>query len=474
MKNILHQIIKEEHKHLLSEKGIYQIRNKKNNKVYIGSTSIKFSSRLSCHIKNLIENKHHSIHLQNTFNQSRDFSIFEISILEICSPENCIKLEQKWIDFYKSYNDKLGYNISPTAGSCFGIKRSKEQKIKQFEIIRELTDEQIIEMFHLRNKLQLNNMEISNIMNIKANQISSVLNRLEKYKYVKEKYNLKLEIKNEKKFTKEDIIKIHDMYENKKMSICDICEVTNFDRINIRHLICNKKLYKEERGDLKFNFEKKRKDKIYKKTRRKGIKVNKKIIPEEKINIVFDSKHNLNLSESEISEKLKIKEKEVYLILSFKYQRRKYNKIYLDLKTQYDIRSKRNLLIEEDIIGIFNDYNSGEYLIVDLNRKYNYNDVGILLNKRKTISEYYKKIIDKNNLSINKSLTKNISLKSISMTETNKKRSKIYKLIDPNGFEMIIKNLAEFCKDKNLDPGNLSRISKNSKTYKGWKCICLE
>ena len=54
MKIILHQIIKEEHKHLLDKKGVYQIKNKENNKVYIGSTSIKFSSRLSKHIRDLI------------------------------------------------------------------------------------------------------------------------------------------------------------------------------------------------------------------------------------------------------------------------------------------------------------------------------------------------------------------------------------------------------------------------------------
>ena len=64
MKIILHQIIKEEHKYLLNKKGVYQIKNKENNKVYIGSTSIKFSRRLSKHIRDLIENKHHS----NIFN----------------------------------------------------------------------------------------------------------------------------------------------------------------------------------------------------------------------------------------------------------------------------------------------------------------------------------------------------------------------------------------------------------------------
>jgi hypothetical protein len=65
-------------------------------------------------------------------------------------------------------------------------------------------------------------------------------------------------------------------------------------------------------------------------------------------------------------------------------------------------------------------------------------------------------------------------LKSNSIIQLNQKRSKTYKLIDPSGEEIIIKNLAEFCKGTDLDPGNFSRISKNGRTYRGWKCECLE
>ena len=70
--------------------------------------------------------------------------------------------------------------------------------------------------------------------------------------------------------------------------------------------------------------------------------------------------------------------------------------------------------------------------------------------------------------------TKNIKLKSESITNRNKQRAKSYKLIDPSGEEIIIKNLAEFCKGTDLDPGNFSRISKNGRTYRGWKCQFLD
>ena len=138
------------------------------------------------------------------------------------------------------------------------------------------------------------------------------------------------------------------------------------------------------------------------------------------------------------------------------------------------MRKKNNTLSEQDIINIFKDYNSGDYLIEDLSTKYDYNDIGMLFSNRRRLSPYYQEIIKINNLKINKSLTKNIYIKSKIMTNRNKERSKNYKLIDPSGVEYIIKNLAEFCREKNLDPGNLSRISKNGKKYKGWKCECLK
>lgn len=473
MRNILYQMIREEDKNLLTQKGVYQIKNKENNKVYIGSTSLKFSKRLTSHIRELIENRHHSIHLQNSFNKSKSFEKFEISILEICEPEFCIELEQKWINHFQSYDDKFGYNISPTAGSCRGIKKSREDKIKLFEKLRKLTDEQIIEIFNLKNNLKISNNEISSIVGVSPNQISSILTKPEKYQYTKEKYNLFLEEKN-KKFTKEDVIKINELYENEKLNINEISKLTGFHSTNLKHLIHNKNIYKIEKEGLSFNIEKKRKNKIFKIERRKGIKMNKKILSKEIVFETFNLKHNLNLTEQEISEKLSITPKELELILTFRYQRRKYNQIYLDLKTKYDLRKKKNALTEQDIINIFKDYNSGDYLIEDLNIKYDYNDIGMLFSNRSKLSPYYQEIIQKNNLKINKSLTKNIEMKSEAITDRNKQRSKLYKLTDPSGKEIIIKNLAEFCKGTDLNPGNFSRISKNGRKYRGWKCICLD
>lgn len=473
MINILCKIIRDVDKHLLKESGVYQIKNKNNNKVYIGSTSGRFSKRLTSHIRELIEYRHHSKHLQNCFNKNPNFEYFEISILEVCSSDQCLEREQFYLDLYKPYDDKFGYNISPTAVSCLGIKKSEEEKIIIFERMRKLSDDQVIEIFNLRNELKLNNEEISKIIGISKNYISSVLTRSEKYKYVKEKYNLKLEVKHNKKFNREDVLKIFDLYENQRLSIMDIKSLTSFETIPLRHLICNDNLYREEKDGLIFNVEKNRKNKIYKINRKSGYKINKNIIDEKKIYDFFEMKYVLNLTNNDIYEKLKINLREVDLISSFSYQRRKYNQIYLDIKTKYRLRKSKITLSDEDIKNIFEDYNSGEYLIEDLNKKYNFNDVGIILSNSKRLSKHYKEIIEKNNLIVNKRITKNSEFKSKSIIDRNKNRSKTYKLITPDGEELIVKNLSEFCKDKELDPANLSRISKNGKLYKKWRCICL-
>jgi hypothetical protein len=244
------------------------------------------------------------------------------------------------------------------------------------------------------------------------------------------------------------------------------------DMINLSHLIKNQNIYKEERDGLIFNFEKGRKNKIYK--NKKRVIVNKKtknIIPESIIKKIFNMRYSSEMSEKEISDSLNISEKNTNLILNHAYQKRKYNNLYLDLKTDYYLREKRFVLTESDIINIFNDYNSGKFLMEDLNKKYGFYDVGLILNQKDRINDFYKSVIEKNCLVADHKKSKNRNLKADNISERNKMRSGNYKVIDPYGNEMIINNLSEFCKDLNLDPGNMSRICKTGNKHKGWKCI---
>ena len=80
------------------------------------------------HKKELKANNHKNSYLQNHYNKYGECFYFEI-IVE-CEVKELIEKEQYYIDFYKSYIRKIGFNLCPTAGSQLGFKHSEETKNK--------------------------------------------------------------------------------------------------------------------------------------------------------------------------------------------------------------------------------------------------------------------------------------------------------------------------------------------------------
>lgn len=111
--------------------GVYVIRNKLNDKRYVGSTSrMGIQQRWWVHKNDLKKGRHHSIRLQRSWNKHGP-DVFEWLVIEKCEPAECVSREQVWIDTFDSSNPKRGYNISPTAGSRLGAVTSEETKQKQ-------------------------------------------------------------------------------------------------------------------------------------------------------------------------------------------------------------------------------------------------------------------------------------------------------------------------------------------------------
>jgi group I intron endonuclease len=109
--------------------GVYSILNTITGKRYVGSTAISFDARLKQHLTLLNTGKHTSRHLQSSWNKHGE-SAFEFVVEEICGVENVLIREQYFLDYYKSYDDRFGYNILPKAGSHLGAKRTEESKKK--------------------------------------------------------------------------------------------------------------------------------------------------------------------------------------------------------------------------------------------------------------------------------------------------------------------------------------------------------
>lgn len=108
--------------------GIYFILNRESGKYYIGSAK-NFRVRWKQHLRELKNGDHHSTHLQNAWNKY-DPQSFSFGILEECAEENLLEREQFYLDTMKPWDTTIGYNISKTAGSCLGVKRSTETKQK--------------------------------------------------------------------------------------------------------------------------------------------------------------------------------------------------------------------------------------------------------------------------------------------------------------------------------------------------------
>jgi len=111
--------------------GIYKIINKINGNVYVGS-AVNIKKRWGWHKKDLKAKKHRNIYLQNAWHIYGE-NAFEFQVLEYCEKEKLIEREQYYIDSLNCVRPN-GYNLSPTAGSSLGIKRSVETRKKQREI----------------------------------------------------------------------------------------------------------------------------------------------------------------------------------------------------------------------------------------------------------------------------------------------------------------------------------------------------
>ena len=95
---------------------IYCIRNKINDKKYIGQTSWNINKRISKHKGQLINNKHYSKNLQEDFNKY-GMDNFEFIILDEFTFTNkellkkvLLDMEKFYINLWDTENDTKGYN----------------------------------------------------------------------------------------------------------------------------------------------------------------------------------------------------------------------------------------------------------------------------------------------------------------------------------------------------------------------------
>lgn len=103
--------------------GVYKIINILNGDYYVGS-SIDLLKRFSAHRKMLRKGNHHSIKLQRAVDKY-GLDSFYFVIVEVCSIDDMLNLEQKYI------NSGCTYNVSLSAGCpMLGRKHNESTKDK--------------------------------------------------------------------------------------------------------------------------------------------------------------------------------------------------------------------------------------------------------------------------------------------------------------------------------------------------------
>lgn len=114
--------------------GIYKIENKLNHKVYIGQ-SVDIQKRWIGHRYELNKGVHGNTHLQSAWNKYGADS-FNFSIVQLCDEQQLNDLEVEYIAYYKSYDDKYGYNLTIGGDGVRGWVPTEEwrEKIKQANV----------------------------------------------------------------------------------------------------------------------------------------------------------------------------------------------------------------------------------------------------------------------------------------------------------------------------------------------------
>ncbi|MDD2470089.1 MAG: GIY-YIG nuclease family protein [Bacilli bacterium] len=218
--------------------GVYQIKNLVNGKMYIGS-SIDINSRWKEHIRDLNNNKHHSLHLQRAWNKYGESS-FEFNVLEECNEDTTLEREQYYLDKLESFKRDNGYNVSKSSSApMMGRKHSKETKIKISEEVRsrdsscwvrgedkfnaKFKDEDIINIKRLIYEGN-RTIDIAKLYNVEGQTITQIKTG-DRWNHIKTEYDDLIIQTPRQKLNEEDIIEIKKLLVEEKLNIIEIADI---------------------------------------------------------------------------------------------------------------------------------------------------------------------------------------------------------------------------------------------------------
>ena len=152
--------------------GIYLIRNKVNNKVYIGQ-SIDIKRRIKEHIRSAQPEKYSKKSERDSNTpihramQKYGIDNFEIQILEKCSKEKLNEREIYWIQIFNTTDNNIGYNLTTGGQNNFALKGEEHSQAK-------LTQSEVNEIIKLLKSNNLSILEIAQQFSVSKSTISMI------------------------------------------------------------------------------------------------------------------------------------------------------------------------------------------------------------------------------------------------------------------------------------------------------------
>ena len=204
--------------------GIYGIRNKINDHIYIGKTGMNFGDRWDSHRALLRGNKHFNQYLQRAWNKYGEEN-FDFLIIEECNVED---LDEKEMYYIQSYRDAgLAYNLADggNGGSFLGKHLSEETKRKIGEKNRvHMTGRKHSD--ETKKKMSESHKERYANWTDEERQAWGVLSseRASGYKWSDSSRNKMIGNKNGATHTRDEIIEIRRMYEVEHKSCREIAD----------------------------------------------------------------------------------------------------------------------------------------------------------------------------------------------------------------------------------------------------------
>lgn len=117
---------------------IYYIKNKKNNKYYIGLTN-NYKRRKKRHFSDLRNNRHDNCHLQSAFNKYGENNFeFKVIYEENCTIEHISEMEKMFIAKYNSFKDGYNMNKGGFDNNGFVSKFSKEDVFNILAVLQNI------------------------------------------------------------------------------------------------------------------------------------------------------------------------------------------------------------------------------------------------------------------------------------------------------------------------------------------------